>query len=79
MDCKNGLTSYAKQKSWLREGVFNMLGPQRPGDQISFNVERLLLPDITVLCCVVQFIYELNPRYAEHSWTLRVSETYVCF
>ena len=37
MDYKNGLTSYAKQKSWLREGVFDMLGPQPPGDQISFR------------------------------------------
>ena len=37
MDHKNGLTSYAKQKSWLREGVFDMLGPQPPGDQISFR------------------------------------------
>ena len=76
MDRKNGLTSYAKQKSWLREGVFDMLGPQPPGDQISFNVKRLLFPEVLVLCWVVQFIYKVNPRDAQHmDWTCRVSET----
>ena len=78
--CKNGLTSYAKQKSWLREGVFDMLGLQPPGDHILLNVKRLLFPEAIVLCWVVQFIPKLNPRCAERmGWTFRVSETDVRF
>ena len=77
---QGGLTSYAKQKSWLREGVFDMLGLQPPGDQILLNVKRLLFPEAIVLCWVVQFTPKLNPRCAERmGWTFRVSETDVRF
>ena len=44
MNCTNRLSSYAKQKIWLRECVFDMFGLQPPGDQVSFNVKRLLFP-----------------------------------
>ena len=45
MDCKNGLPSYAKQKSWLREAVFDILEPQ-PGRRS--NVSQCRAPGAPV-------------------------------